>query len=286
MTLIELLLAMFIVSLLMGGIYSFFASEQQAFDRAFRVQERDQNLRFAMNTLKRELIEAGYQAAGDTLLNSLSDWIPDDFAVEAPISVCLDHNPKITLGDENEPNMISFLSIVPTNTNPTRLAVPASGTRLVTTLSETELAKQFKPGDLLCLGEEPVYARVSAIVENELEFDTDPVLAGNQPATVPFPAGTVVGEISVVTYAVFNAVNDPAFKRHTKGRPVLKRRVNAGGFQPVAENVQDMQVGIEADGCLLVSLTGQTDATFLKKASTVEGGVITRTCRVRLRNFQ
>ncbi|MDX9788270.1 MAG: prepilin-type N-terminal cleavage/methylation domain-containing protein [Desulfobacterales bacterium] len=285
LTLVEILVAMLILSILTGGLYSFFASEQRAYERAYLVQERDQNLRFAMNTLKRELTEAGCYAAGDTLVQHLSDWIPDAFIVNSPLRVRMDHNPKITLGEENEPDMISFLSTVPTNSNPTTLFLPASGTRLTTVLSESKLKEQFMPGDIFRLGEEPVYARVTGIVKKELEIDTDPALLGNQPCEKYFPAGTVIGEISMVTYTVFNAVNDPQFRRHTKGRPVLKRRVNSGGFQPVAENILDMQLGVEADGCIRVSLTGQTDATSLPGTAMAEGGVITRTCRVRLRNL-
>lgn len=284
LSLIEVVVAMLLVSIVTTSVYKFFAVEQRARDRMYGVQERDRNLRVAMNMLVRELKDAGYQAAGDGLTANLSDWIPDNFAVNVPLHVNLDANPRITLGGEGEPDMISFLSMLPANTNPTTLSVPAIGTSLTTALSESDLGAQYSPGDLVCLGDAPVYARVTTVFEETLEIDADPILPGSQPCSIPLPAGTRIGEISVVTYAVFNAVNDPQFSRHTRGRPVLKRRVNAGGFQPVAENIQDMQLGVEADGRIRVSLTGITDSTAWERVAHEAGGAVVRTCQVRLPN--
>lgn len=284
MTLVEILMALVIISVVTGGIFTFYNSEQRAYQRQYQAQQRDQQLRFATNSMVQELLEAGYSAAGRGLVHHLSEWVPGVFIPGSPLEVRLDANPKITLGDGNSPDMITFLSVLPTDTGAARLAKPSSDTLIVPDLSKSEIKEQFKPGDLLCLGEGETYARVSAVNGEILTIDTDPSVPGNQPLTDIYPPGTVVAEISVVTYAVFNRQNDPEYKRHAVGVPELKRQVNAGGFQPVAENISDMQLSLEEDGRLKIVLTALLNPLSPGKADEAERGEKEATSLVLLRN--
>jgi hypothetical protein len=176
------------------------------------------------------------------------------------LGVRLDANPKITLGPGDKPDLITFLLELPSPTNPTRLAVQAAGTTLQTDLSESRLARQYRAGDLICLGDGIDYARVTEVAGDCLTIDTDPVKSGDQPLTRPLPEKTPVGEISVVTYTVFNGKNDSECRRHRAGHPELKRKVNAGGFQPVAEDISDLQLALESDGRIRIVLTARADS--------------------------
>jgi prepilin-type N-terminal cleavage/methylation domain-containing protein len=284
MTLIEILMALLIISIVTGAIYTFYNSEQRAYQRQYKAQQRDQQLRFAMNSLVQELLEAGYHASGSGLVNRLPEWVPGDFIAGVPLQVHLDTNPKITLGDGKAPDMITFLSVLPTDTASTLLTEPSSDNVITLGLSESEIEKQFKPGNLLCLGEGESFATVTGLNKKTLTLDSDPAVAGNQPLTHPYPSGTVVGEISVVTYAVFNRQNDPNCKHHEAGVPELKRKVNAGGFQPVAENISDMQLSLEEDGRIKIVLTAILDPLFPGKEGENDRGEREAVSLVWLRN--
>ncbi len=255
-TIMEILLAMAILTVAAGAFTRTYLSQQRAYERQYAVQERDFSLRLAANTLMRELQEAGYHAAGDALLSRLRDWVPMTY-YPGDEGVRLDANPKITLRPGGQPDLITFLLELPSDSNPTRLATRAVDGTLETVLSESRLARQYRVGDLICIGEQTGYARVTGVAGKILTIDTDPGHHGNQPLAQPFPAGTPVGEISVVTYAVFNDQNDPGCRRHRAGHPVLKRKANAGGFQPVAENISDMQISLEGDGRIRIALTAR-----------------------------
>ncbi|MFH0731199.1 MAG: prepilin-type N-terminal cleavage/methylation domain-containing protein [Pseudomonadota bacterium] len=284
MTLVEILMALLMISLLTGAIYTFYDSEQRAYQRQYQAQQRDQQLRFAMNSLVQELLEAGYNASGSGLVQRLSEWVPGAFIAGVPLQVRLDANPKITLGNGISPDMITFLSILPTDNASALLTAPSSGTDIRLGLSESEIAVQFKSGDLLCLGEGETYAMVTGVSKKTLTLDTDPATPGNQPLTHSYPAGTVAGEISVVTYAVFNAKNDPKYKHHTAGIPELKRKVNADGFQPVAENISNMQLSLEEDGRIKIVLTAILNPLLPGKGDEQDRGEREATSLVRIRN--
>jgi prepilin-type N-terminal cleavage/methylation domain-containing protein len=284
MALVEILMALLVLSVVTGGIYTFYDSEQRVYQRQYQAQQRDQQLRFAMNTLVRELLGAGYHASGSALVHHLSEWVPGDFIATCPLEVRLDANPKITLGDENLPDMITFLSVLPTETGSVLLTQPSCDTFIAPGLSESEIKKQFKLGDLLCLGEGDAYATVTGVNGDTLTIDTDPAVPGNQPLPRLYPSGTVVGEISVITYAVFNRQNDPKCEHHTAGYPELKRKVNAAGFQPVAENISDMQFSLEADGRIKIVLSAVLDPLWPGKETADERGKREAASLVRLRN--
>lgn len=259
MSLVEVLLAMAMLAVVSGAIIRFYRSQQRAYEGQYAIQERDRSLRLATNTLLRELAEAGYHAAGDDLVNHLSDWVETAY-FPAALGVRLDANPKITLSPDNKPDLITFLWERPSTTNPTRLATQAAGTIIETHLSPSRLARQFRNGDLICFGGGIAYARVTDVSGGRLTIDTDPIQSGDQPLFRPVPAETPVGEISVVTYTVFNKDNDPNCRRHRAGHPELKRKVNAGAFQPVAEDICDLQLALETDGRIRIEMTARAVA--------------------------
>ena len=51
-----------------------------------------------------------------------------------------------------------------------------------------------------------------------------------------------MGEISLVSYAVFNDKNDSGGKFHDRGIPLLKRKTNACGFEPLVEDITEFKV--------------------------------------------
>lgn len=280
-SLIEILITMAIFSILIGSIFSFFSSQRDAYVREDLKLERDQNLRIALEAISRELQTAGYCAADEAFIRDLSSWAPPEFIPSYPLSVDLDANPKITLGDGDLPDMITFVCSIPTATNPTTLSEDSDETKLTVSLSKSDADKQYRTGDIVYVGYLPVIARVTEIDERVLTIDTDPGMSGLQPLTPVHPAGSPMGELSVVSYAVVNDENDPECSHHDRGRPLLKRKINAGGFYPVAENIAGMKVYKLSGDVLQVCLTAQTDRKHFMGKS--DGG-ITMTSEISLRN--
>ncbi|MBI5585918.1 MAG: hypothetical protein HY892_19070, partial [Deltaproteobacteria bacterium] len=117
-----------------------------------------------------------------------------------------------------------------------------------------EVNDQYRPGDLLVIGQPPEYAQVTGILGRELRIDADPVRPGIQGLARDHPAGTGAGELSLVSYAVFNDLNDPGGDAHETGKPVLKRKVNGGGFEPLAEEIEQLKIRLIQPGTYEVLL--------------------------------
>jgi type II secretory pathway pseudopilin PulG len=251
---VELLVAMAIFGVAVTSVYTLYHHQRAAYQTQDQILQMEQNGRAGMNLLMQELRSAGCNVMGSRLIDNPGVWVPAGFIPNSPIPVSLDANPKITRGTSAQPDMITFLSELETDNNPTTLneAAAAGATGIVLSLNASNTISQYNIGDIVHVGTGSEYARVTEISGSTLIIDTDPAVAGNQGLTRPYPAGTPVGEISVVSYAVFNTGTDAA-------NPVLKRKVNAAGFQPVAENISDMRFSISGSDEIKIDLTARTE---------------------------
>ena len=286
-TLIEILVALAITSILATSIYRFFIGQHHAYMVQDQVIEMEQNARAAMDMIRRDLRMAGYHAMGDDLINNLSDFVPLSFIPTYPVTVNLDANPKISEGSGTDPDVVTFLSVLTSSNNPTTLstAVSAGNNQMILNLNSTQTGDQYGVGDMIHIGTSSEYAAITAVSGSTLTVDTNPADASSsQGITQNYAAGTPIGEICVVTYAVFNDGNDPSYERHDPGHPVLKRNVNAGGFQPVAENITDMQLRHLGSGEIEVLLSSRTDRADHKFQSNGGYRTYTANTRVKVRN--
>lgn len=281
-TLIELMIGLAIVGILSAAILGFFQNQRRTYIWEDQRLERDQNLRTALNQIIQELKLAGFCASDGAFVDSLPQWVPSRFIPSYPSCVCFDGNPKVTLGDGDQPDMLTFACVLPTELNPTTAMTTTAGTELTTALNKTKTKEQYRVGDVLQVGYLPEYAVVKEIQGRTLTVDTDPFENGNQPLKRDYPGGTVVGEIYVVSYAVFNGKNDPMCKRHSENRPELKRKVNAGGFQPVADNIVDMRITTTGDGRIQVALKAKTEQPNYRRSNV--DGILEVTGDVFIRN--
>lgn len=278
---VELLIALVAFSVLTGAIFGFFTSQRDAYRTEDMRLERDQSLRTAMETLFRELSGTGFRAVDASFADNLSQWVPSAFIPSEPLPVVFDTNPKITMGEGGLPDVITFACAVPTANNPTTLFQESDGTSISVSLSNTNSERQYKPGDILAIGYLPEHVRVVVVDGNTVTIDADPGASGLQPLQAVYPTGTPVEEISIVSYSVFNDDNDPDCRRHEAGLPVLKRKVNAGGFYPVADNVFRLKVTAPEDGVLEIAISGQLAHTRFEGAGSGEKSM---KARMALRN--
>ncbi|MCF8076465.1 MAG: prepilin-type N-terminal cleavage/methylation domain-containing protein [Desulfotignum sp.] len=301
-TLIEILVALAITSILVTAIYRFFIGQHHAYTVQDQVIEMEQNARAAMDMIRRDLRMAGYHAMGDDLINNLSDFVPSSFIPTYPVTVNLDANPKISEGSGTDPDVITLLSVMPTENNPTTLStdVTSGSNQITLNLTTTQANNQFNVGDMIHIGTTSEYASVKSISAGSdpstsiLTIDTNPGDTGsNQGVAQNYAANIPIGEIYVISYAVFNDDNDSSFDYHDPGHPVLKRKVNDVGFMTVdtpviedivAENITDMQLIHLGFGEIEVILSSRTDRADHKFQSNSGYRTYTANARIKSRN--
>jgi prepilin-type N-terminal cleavage/methylation domain-containing protein len=301
-TLIEILVALAITSILVTAIYRFFIGQHHAYTVQDQVIEMEQTARVAMDMIRRDLRMAGYHAMGDDLINNLSDFVPSSFIPAYPVTVNLDANPKISEGSGTDPDVITLLSVMPTENNPTTLStdVTSGSNQITLNLTTTQANNQYNVGDMIHIGTTSEYATVKAISAGSdpstsiLTIDTNPGDTGsNQGVAQNYAANIPIGEIYVVSYAVFNDDNDPSFDYHDPGHPVLKRKVNDVGFMTVdtpviedivAENITDMQLQHLGSGEIQLTLSSRTDRADHKFQSNGGYRTYAAKAKVKVRN--
>jgi type II secretory pathway pseudopilin PulG len=282
--LVEVLVALGLLVSTLGVIYELFIRQAEAFREQGRKVNRQQVLRSSLEMISRDLRLAAYPD-GEAVRRLITDLgIPEAFLPRFPLAVTL-RDPVTVVSGGAAPDVLSMLTVLPNENNPSKLTRPvlAGENSLSLSLSPSEMNEQYRPGDMLFIGNPPEFALVRAINDRSLTVDADPVLPGWQGLKQARPAGTEVGEVSLVSYAVFTDGNDSAGRFHEMGRPVLKRKINAGGFDPVAEDIDHLKIQPGPNGSYdleigaLLEPGKETDAER-------EGGRLRLTLKVRRRN--
>jgi prepilin-type N-terminal cleavage/methylation domain-containing protein len=243
LTLIEILIALTLFGLVLGVFCRIFFSQAEAYQIQSKIIQRQQELRAAMEIISRDFRSSGYPLEEQSLLKDLTAWLPSSFIPKAPQIVTPNGIFSVTSGGDN-PDILSLVMLLSSETNPTTLAQQtlAGDTSIRLALSGSDSDAQYNINDVIYIGKPAETAQVKAISGDILTIDTDPFQPGNQGLKNAYQPGTEVGEISLVSYAVFNDQNDPGGKYHEPGIPVLKRKINAGGFEPLAEHIIDLKI--------------------------------------------
>jgi len=247
--LMELLVALGLIVALLGATYGLFLHQADAFRQQDRKVTRQQVLRASLEMISRDLRLAAYPD-GEGAQRLITDGgIPEAYLPKYPLGVTLKEPVTIVSGGVH-PDVLSILTVLPNDNNPAVLTqeVLAGGNSVLLSLSASEVGDQYRVGDVLYLGKPPQFAQVKAISGRCLTVDADPKVPGWQGFQQAQASGTEVGEVSLVSYAVFTDQNDAAGQFHEAGRPVLKRKVNAGGFEPAAEDISHLKVNPGANG--------------------------------------
>ncbi len=282
--LMELLVVLGLIVSILGVTYELFMRQADAFRQQDRKVNRQQVLRASLEMISRDLRLAAYpdEDGAKRLINDL--WIPPAYLPQYPLSVTLKEPVTIVPGGVH-PDVVSILTVLPNENNPTVLAseVLAGGNSLTLSLSASEVSDQYRVGDVLYLGKPPQYAQVRAISGRSLTVDADPKVPGWQGLLQARTSGTEVGEVSLVSYAVFTDRNDPAGNFHEAGRPVLKRKINGGGFEPVAEDIAHLKIKSGPNGSYDLEI-GALLEPGRETAAEREGQRLLLTSQVRRRN--
>jgi prepilin-type N-terminal cleavage/methylation domain-containing protein len=242
-TLTEILVTLTLLGLVLGIFCQIFLVQAEANKRQSRVVRGQQGLRMALEIIARDFKSAGYPLGDHSFPAGLSAWVPGSFVPRAPQEVSLTGVLTVTSGG-NQPDILSLFTVLSSESNPTVLAqgTLAGDTSIRLAINGSQTNEQYNLSDMIYIGKPAEPALVKGISGSYLIIDTDPVQPGNQGLKQAYPPGTEVGEISLVSYAVFNDHNDAGGNFHDMGVPVLKRKTNAGGFEPLVEDITDLKV--------------------------------------------
>jgi len=205
-TLIELLIALGISSILVAALYRTFIGQQKNYGVQERVADMQQNVRVAINRMMREIRMAGFGNVGDVLsqvggVNGFTDVI---------------------IPNANGLTMVGGFRQMST------LAANAAGGQNKITLANATDASQFD-------GAIHHYISIGGLESNTVQKRTGADLTLDQPLRVTHPVGTPVFKIHAITYGI----------RDDSGTPVLFRNLysntTSSQRETVAENIENVQ---------------------------------------------
>jgi type II secretory pathway pseudopilin PulG len=255
-TLLEVLTAFTVLALILGLLGERFLSQARAYKHQETRVNQQQALRAGMALIIRDLRSAGYPGLGGSFLQNLNPWVPASFIARIPVPAAPAGLITVTPADAQS-DVLSLITFLAGETNPAVLPNGASqgDTLLLTSLTASEASDQYHAQDVIYLGKPPEMAVVCEVRGRYLVIDTDPLMPGYQGLSRSHPPGTETGEISFVHYAVFNDQNDPGGRYHELNQPVLKRKINGSGFEPLAEGLVSLKAASNPAGWTAVTLS-------------------------------
>lgn len=262
-TLVELLIATAISGVMLGAMISFFLVQRQYLGAQEQVTEMLQNARAAMDAMVDDIRLAGYAAPR----SQFGIWI-------TWVSPALNSNPHITPGVGIAADAISIIGSVDAPETPlaTIIAAAPAGTVTLTLAAGKGSEFNMTTKKLIFIGNEN--AVITGITGDTLTIDTNPVSAGNQGLIGGYPANTAIALVKVITYQIIDNT--------------LKRNENTGGgSQPVAENVENLQITHHGNAITIV-LTARTSKQDLNYTHPTTGDRYRRrtlSSEVQLRNL-
>ena len=255
-TLIELLVATLLTSVVLVGAIGVFSSHNRTYRQQDLSLSMEEDLRMGMDLVSDTLRTAGYGVP----LGSLSIWVPWVGGFSS--------NPQIDLGTDGATKSVSIASCFREPVASLSAATVAGAT----TLSLTSNVPDSEISDLLDTGAKRLIfigdsenAHITRVSGNSITIDAKPTIDGSQGLRQPYPAGTPICRIDVLTLAIHTDAQT--------GQSWLAIDANQGeGAQPAVENITRLALGAVAIRQDQVSLTAQSE-----KIGPLTGAYLTRT---------
>ncbi|MBE0569135.1 MAG: PilW family protein [Deltaproteobacteria bacterium] len=267
-TLIEVLMALAIMTIAMTAVFATFLSQQQSFTVQSRVAEMQQNLRIAVDSMTRDIRMAGYGMPLTT------NTVNDNVALPGTMNPAGITTMRSLYAVDNTagPDQLYILYLYDMDDNqpPGTLSVMAADLTSVNVVIDNSLANGFLPG-----GGELVL--VADGVTADL-FQTTSVTAGTTP-TLNFAGGPAYNGGSPLHTKLYVAGASPGFPPTVVGKARFVRyfienntlmvdRMIGGGVtpQPLADDIEDLQLSYgldtDSDGFVDASRNDMGDAVM------------------------
>ncbi len=213
-TLIELLIALVISSILVAGLYRTFLGQQKTANVQEQVIDMQQNARLAIQRMMREIRMAGFGNISDVLpLNAHDGPFNSTITPGDGVNGVGQNDDRITIIGAFE-RISTLKSDVPSGTNVIELQGYGSE-------FNTANKKYLSIGGIEAMG-------ITDVTGNTITF------GGSLKNS--YPAGTSVYKIEAITYSLNWDPNHPT-------RPILRREdnTNGGGAMGLADNIENLQ---------------------------------------------
>ncbi len=237
-SLIEMLIAMTLMSFVMAGVIGSFAAQNRVYVQQDRLVELEENLRMGMELMTDRLRTAGYGVPDA----NLTQWIPWVTGFTS--------NPDITSGP---PDTLSVAGCFE-STLATLTANAAIGDTTLTLNSATELNASTK--SLILVNDED-NMQVKSVSGSTITIDTDPTTAGNQGIGRAYMTGTPLCRIDVHTFSL------------SSGTLVLDENQGAGSLELV-DGFTEFVVASLGGNQYRIALTASAEVPQMTGSSLVE----------------
>jgi hypothetical protein len=252
LSLVELLIAMLLGSIVVLGLYNFLSSQTRTYTVQDEIGEMQQNLRVAMEKVSRDLQMSGFGKP------YWADISAVNLGSTPPFSVKITGGSTIEIVGCLDPAGASLSSAATANS--TSLALHSGGGAKFNTSTKADISIE---------GRENV--RITSISGNTLTIDRDPGTGGNEGVLYSYPADSKVYLVHYTTYTVDTSSNPPT---------LVMDEHQGSGNQPIATNISAMSASISGD---IVTLT-MTGRTRNPDRTTGKYGTSQLTNEIRLRN--
>ena len=269
-TLIELMIAIVISSVIVVAGYTALTTTQRATISNERAVGTQQNIRVAMELLARDIKQAGFGmpvAPNTPVGGTAGNCAPGGTA--AAIRP-LDNNSAVPLTAVNDTGADTISLVVP-RTNSTNGAVPGwvlasaapsggAGSFTTITLTSTAINEMVAEGMLNGSG---AYISLGGVVTVPVTSSSGATITLGTPTYAPinFPAGTQVYLLQCVTYQVTTGAANCG-----SAGPCLTRTVDSGTAPttttPLVDGVEDLQFAYGCDGCNATINAGIPDSVI------------------------
>ena len=240
-TLVELLVAIALGLVLLAGLYKTFRTQHDTYVVQDQVAAMQQNLRAAMYLITRDLQMAGWYTNFDRNNHNI-DWNDQD-GDNDPSTNPENGKPLVFAADNNSTAGDDI------NDGTDMLVIVKGGDeRRTLTAGETALGTNISLSNRLLDGDATPDLNTDSrkyglLVKNDLrtaDFFIVDTASGSITNPWPLSDSYLSGDTVFRTDIIIYKINDDA----TSGRPTLYRRNlgNDNGYQPVAENIENMQV--------------------------------------------
>lgn len=202
-TLVELLIALLISSLVLGTVFSLFSQYRRGLRRQQNLSEIQQNLRFGFAQLARDLAMAGYGMTGQGARYPLARWIPWVNNLTA--------NPTIVSGGATGSDRITMVAAYD---RLTRVYTPATaGSFAIVLPPGAGAAFDLSRRSVIYVGQSELL-KITAIAGDTLTVSSSPT--NTRALNWDHPAGEPVELVKAVTYSIAGTRGSATLPLHLK----------------------------------------------------------------------
>ena len=229
LSLVELLTAMLLSSIVVMGLYNFLISQRRTYTLQDEISEMQQNLRVAMEKISRDLQMSGFGKPFWTTISGVN------LGASPPFSLRITGGKTMEIVGCLDPAAATLSTALASNS--TTISLDGGQASKFNTTTKADISIE---------GRENV--RIVAISGDILTIDRDPGFGGIEGVLYSYPAGSKVYLVHYATYTIDTSSNPST---------LVMDEHQGSGNQPVATNIVSMSASM-AGNLVTVTLIGRT----------------------------